>query len=320
MRSKIRLNSILVIALLFSSCSTSPPINVLKPTITYTPTVHFIDSLPSAFPPLTEVESVQPWAKELILGDAFAREMDLYRALTCYKSALILLSNECNERRLQITYDIILAYYLGNKYQDAINTFEGSVLTHVTPLFPAFNNLLLILYDSYRQTGQCDKAEGLYETIGKASPETAQELSLYSAVKEGDICEAEKIIYCHPSYQELQAPFDAYFSTALSPKKARFLNAVLPGAGYYYVGQKKSAVTSFLINALFTAASYQLFDRGYTAGGLIVASLEMGWYFGGINGAGIEAEDFNSALYNSMGTKLLFDNKMFPVLMFETTF
>ena len=36
-----------------------------------------------------------------------------------------------------------------------------------------------------------------------------------------------------------------------SPTKARWLNGILPGAGYSYIGQKQTALTSFLINALF---------------------------------------------------------------------
>ena len=50
------------------------------------------------------------------------------------------------------------------------------------------------------------------------------------------------------------------------------------------------------------------------------ASMEIGWYLGGINGAGIEAQELNTRLYEGVGTKILVEKECFPVLMFETTF
>lgn len=79
-------------------------------------------------------------------------------------------------------------------------------------------------------------------------------------------------------------------------------------------------MTSFIINALFAAATYQLIDRGYVAAGIIVGSLEMGWYIGGINGAGLEAKEYNQSLYNTCAKEVMIRNQLFPVLMFETTF
>ncbi|MBA3721304.1 MAG: tetratricopeptide repeat protein [Parachlamydiaceae bacterium] len=302
----------------FSGCQ--PTHRNMEPIIVYTPPPYQIKELPSAFSPLTEEESRQDWAKELILGDAFAKELDLYRAITCYKRAIILIPSDSIERRLQLDYNIILSYYLGLKYQDAINTFEESELAYANPAFPAFNNLLIILQDCYQQTDQKDKADSLFEVIEKCSPETARDLTLFLHLKEGNIADAQEEICSHPLQENFQLSFDRYYAGAKSPSKARQLNAILPGAGYYYLGQKKSAVTSFVINALFTAAAYQFFHRGYFAAGLITTSLEAGWYLGGINGAGIEAEEYNTRLYEGVISEALVKCKMFPVLMFETAF
>lgn len=292
----------------------------LEPVIVYTPPPHRISELPSAFMPLAEEETQQEWAKELVMGDVFAREWDLYRAITCYKRALILLPSEAVERRLQIDYDLILCYYLGHKYQEAINLFEASDLTQVNPLFPAFNNLLLMLYESYKQLGQEDKAASIYEVIEKCSSETAEDLSLFWLLKKGCLEEAQAVLCSHREGEAIQSELAVYSQYAKSPQRAKALNAILPGAGYYYVGQHKSALTSFLINALFTLASYQFFQRGYPAAGLITASMEVGWYMGGINGARIEAEEFNNRLYEGISKKTLADHQLFPVLMFETSF
>jgi len=292
----------------------------MEPAIVYTPQVDQIAQLPTAFPPLTKEEESQPWAQELITGDAFAKELDLYRAITSYKRAHILIPKNQSERILQLDYDIFLAYYLGGKYQDAVNTFEQSSLVEVTPAFPAFSTLITALYDCYRELGQCERAESILKVIEKGSSETAGDMALYTLLMDGQLIEAQPLICEHPKKITLEQSLDLYYSLAKSPSKARTLNAVLPGAGYYYVGQKNSAVTSFLINSLFIAAAYQFFNRGYVAAGLITTSLEAGWYLGGINGAGIEAEEFNTHLYEQTAKNMMIQADLFPVLTFQTAF
>lgn len=314
--------SLITIVLMGGLAATScqPANSKMEPVIAYIPSSNRISDLPSAFQPLSEMESAQEWGKELMIGDVFAREWDFYRAITCYKRAIVLIPEEEIARRLQLDYNMILCYYLGLKYQEAVNVFESSQLLHANPLFPAFNNLLVILYECYQQIGQYEKGCGLLETIKKCSPETGDDLSLFWSLKKGDIPEAQVAICNHRNFETLQESLDLYYQFAKSPKKARTLNAILPGAGYYYVGQKNTALTSFLINTLFTFASYQFFHRGYPAAGAIMASMEMGWYLGGINGAGIEAEEFNNRLYEGAVRKTLVDHQLFPVLMFETSF
>lgn len=292
----------------------------MEPNIVCPLPAYRLSCLPSAFPSLLPEEQNEGWAKELLIGDTFAKENDFYRAITCYKRALVLLPPCETARCLQIDYNLILCYYLGGKYQEAINIFEASPLSQANTDFPAFNNLLLIVYDSYYQNGQEDRAECVLEVIQKFSPESASDLSLYQSFQEGDIDNARCLMSQHRNAEEMQKDFAFYDQFAKSAKRARVLNAILPGAGYFYVGQRKSAVTSFVINALFTAAAYQFFRHGYPAAGAITASLEMGWYLGGINGAGIEATEFNTRLYEGVGKKILSDNDGFPVLMFETSF
>ena len=279
-----------------------------------------IASLPSAFPNLTSEEKQQEWSKELLIANVFAKECDFYRAITSYKRALILLPPSADTRRLQINYALLLCYYLGGKHQEALNIFETTDLSQANTDFPAFNNLLLIVYDCYLITKQEEKASCVLEIIRKFSPDSAEDLLLYQKLKEGDPIEASAIIDQHQDNAEMKKDFAFYEQFAKSPQKARLLNAILPGAGYYYVGQRKSAMTSFVINALFTAAAYQFFHRGYPAAGAITASLEAGWYLGGINGAGIEAEEFNTRLYEGVSKKILAEQFCFPVLMFETSF
>lgn len=279
-----------------------------------------VSTLPSPFPTFSMQEREQEWAKELLMGNVFAKESDYYRAITCYKRSLILLPSQETERRLQIDYDLILCYYLGEKYQEALNIFQTSDLSQANPSFPAFNNLLLIVYECYLQTMQEDKAASVLEVIRKFSPETADDLLLYQSFNSGEIEAIHCLISQHRQAETMKSDWASYDQLAKSPRLARTLNAVLPGAGYYYVGQRRSALTSFIINALFTVATYQFFHRGYSAAGAITLSLEMGWYLGGINGAGLEAESFNTRLYEGVGQKILTEHECFPILMFETSF
>lgn len=279
-----------------------------------------IERLPEAFPELSQRELSQEWAKELYLGKKFAREMDLYRAITCFKRALFLIPADAAERRLEIEYDIFLAYYTGNKFQDAIDIFETGALMNVPADFPTFNDLLVLLYDAYWQTCQPEKACRILALIATSEEELANGLSLETAVIEADFPLIDQVAPLHPAGKNAIDFKSTFQFDAKSVSKAQLLNAVLPGAGYYYVGQKKSAITSFIINSLFIAAAYQLFDRGYIAAGIITTSLEMGWYFGGINGAGLEAKEYNERLYECRGKEMLIQNRLFPILMIEKGF
>lgn len=310
----------LQVGLVLTLISCQPTYQKMEPVISCPLPTARIECLPSAFPRLSLQERQQEWANELIMGEVFAKECDFYRAITCYKRALILLPPLDTARRLQLDYSLILCYYLGAKYQEAVNIFESSDLSQANPSFPAFNHLLLIVYDCYLQLKQEDKAECVLEVIRKFSEESADDLFLYQTLKSGEIETARCVISQHRQAEAMQMDFAFYDQFAKSPPLARTLNALLPGAGYYYVGQRRSALTSFIINALFTAATYQFFQRGYPAAGAITLSLEMGWYLGGINGAGLEAHEFNTRLYEGISRKILIEQDCFPVLMFETSF
>jgi hypothetical protein len=316
--------------LLFLCTSCTREIIEIEPSFCYFPPERYLKQLPSPFAELTEVEKQQEWSKELFLGRIFAKELDLFRAITCFKRALYLLPKEHYARRQEIEYEIFLTYYIGGKYEECVQAFEGGALFSATDQFPAIQELLILLYDAYMQTEQPEKALRILHLIEISQYETAQKLKVETALLNVDFPALEAIASnpeaeanagsMPPLSQNTAAFLSNYKCCAKSITKAKTLNALLPGAGYYYVGQKKSAATSFLINALFITAAYQLFDRGYLAGGIIVSSLELGWYFGGINGAGIEAHDYNQVLYQTLGKEFLLQNRLFPILMIEAGF
>lgn len=290
-----------------------------EPTICYSPAPHLIENLPSAFPALSVIERSEDWGKELFLGKSFAKDMDLYRALTCFKSALFLIPRT-HPRRIEIEYDIFFSYYIANKYQEAIEAFESSCLIEAPETFPPLDDLLIALYDSYMKvdlTIRACRILGLIETLDTAK---ANQLKLETALIDADFPRIVEAATYSESNEAINEFLTIYHCEKKSISKAKMLNAILPGMGYLYVGQKKTALTSFLINALFIGAAYQLFDRGYIPAAIIVASLETGWYFGGINGAALEAKQYNENLYERIGRDTLTKERLFPILMLQKGF
>ncbi len=275
------------------------------------------------FPPLSAEENSQEWARELYLGRKFGQEMDFYRALTCFKRALFL-HNECHptpDRSFEIEYEIFFTYYLAGKYKEAVEVFETGNLSNVPTDFPVVNNLTIALYDSYVHIDQVERANQILNFINTRDPEVANKLVIERAIFEADFTTMEAIAAGDNVYSDVVCEFLTNYTTqSKSVSKAQFLNAVLPGAGYSYVGQQRAALTSFFLNALFIAASYQLFDRGYVPAGIILTSLELGWYFGGINGAGLAAKEYNERLYEGIGRETLIENKLFPLLTMQMCF
>lgn len=265
----------------------------------------------SPFTPLTPEERSTDWGKEYVIALTFADDFDLYRAITGFKRALCLIPPEFRERRQEIEYAVALAYYLGRKYTEVIYAVEATELLCVDQNFPAFSDLLLILYDSYDQLGKTEHARYILTLIEGSDPERAKRLSLLEAIKQADF---DKLFLSH------EKVFCGYEKEAKSIRKAQMFNAMLPGAGYWYVGMKQTAVTALLINALFIGAAAHFLSNGNIAAGVITLSLEGGWYFGGIGGAGMAAKQYNERLYCSFAEKITQREELFPLMMLNYTF
>lgn len=301
-----------------------------QPVIIYEPAQRYFSTLPSVFPTLSRKESMTDWGREYQIGRFFAKDFDFYRAITAYKRAQILLklepsSLEQNSRLQEIDYHILLCYYLGGQMQETVEWFENSHLTQVGPAFPAFEDLLILLYDAYMRDGRTTRAEAVHKLIERGSGEIAEALTLSHMLQEGDL-PALQMMYqdmCEQKRPEDEAFtqfFTRYRAAAKSTAKAQWLNALLPGAGYTYVGLHRTGWTSFCLNALFGWATYRFFARGDTAAALITLSFETGWYFGGIYGSGLAAKQYNERLYEEGARELLLQKRLFPALMLEYAF
>jgi len=171
----------------------------------------------------------------------------------------------------------------------------------------------LILYDSYDHMEMCDHARHILSFIEKENPEQAKQLTLLGVIKHADF----DTLCANYEYSQI---ITGYYKEAKSIRKAQMLNALLPGAGYWYVGMKQTAVTALLINTLFIAAATHFISNGNTAAGIITLSLEGGWYFGGISGAGLGAKEYNEQLYCSYADKITQREELFPLMMLKYSF
>lgn len=264
------------------------------------------------FPPLNDEEKGVSWGQEYLIGKAFSKDSDFYRAITSYRRALILLGNNSPSRQLEINYHIFLSYYFGGQYEKAIKIVEFGALSHLPKEFVANEDLKIALIDCYEKTNQREKVERIAPLI-----EDKKKTANIQAFLDLSRPSPATFQTPRPTYQPL---IQEYETQALDVKKAQMLNAILPGSGYYYVGQTQSAFTSFALNTLFIAAAYNFFKRKQYAAGLITVGFETGWYFGGIHGAGLAARSHNQRLFYEKSKPYMENKLIFPILQLEYTF
>lgn len=292
----------------------------IEPQVNFSVQDKYLKSLPTAFSPLTPQERGEPWGQEYLIAQKFAEHLDLYRAITTFKRAEFLLPTGHQKRLEEIQYQILLSYYLGKRYEEVAQEFIHSTLYTATKAFPAYHDLLIIMYESYLEVGDVEKAEYVLRVIQHHYPETAKRLELSTTLIEGSLDEIRLAEREDPSKAYLTELLNHYDAKKKSVSKAQTINALLPGAGYLYVGQKQSALTSFLLNGLFIWAAVHFYTHGHIAAGIITTSFEAGWYFGGIYGAGESAKLYNERLYEKYAHPTLNRNRLFPVLMLKYGF
>jgi len=316
-----KLSTYLGILTLFTSCYRVP--DQIDPQVSYALQDAHFQNLSSGFPPLSSEEKESPWGIEYSIARAFAEELDLYRAVSTFKRAAILLDLSIEskiERGIEVEYDILLCYFLAKKYDSVIESFEKSDLAHVDQSFPAYQDLLLVLHEAYREMDNPEKQEKTIELIEKSFPVTSEELKISTAIRQGNLAMIDQIAGGFQQNSYLDNLLDCYAANKKSVAGAQALNALIPGAGYLYIGQKKSALTAFLLNGLFITAAVQFFLHDHIAAGIITTGFETGWYFGGIYGAGEEAKFYNEKLYERAASIVLNEHQLFPALMLNHAF
>lgn len=284
---------------LLSGCARTPepsaPLTVLPPST-------LLKRLPSCSQP---PDSGALWASEWKIGQAFGREGDYYRAITAFKRALILLPQEDTSQRFYLQYDILLAYSLAGHWQDALDYYRQSDLPMIPPDFVCRRDLLLLVQELFLQTGQIETSAAIDPLLPSPDKEVNQ-ISRPLQLRQWETVPLDTFT-------------EAYLAHRKDPKKAAMLQ-MIPGAGYLYVGQTKSAVTSLVVNALSIWAIASLVNHQQIAAACLVGTLEVGWYFGGIHGASLAAHHWNERLGEQLGRPLLTQDRYAPLFRLEYLF
>ncbi|MBS0621620.1 MAG: tetratricopeptide repeat protein [Verrucomicrobia bacterium] len=313
-RCLLRIVACVMLAPLLMGCF--PRCKPLDPCFCYVPQKGDFRGLPSVFPPLSAAEKQQEWGREYSIGVQFANDLDLYRAITSFKRSLYLLPRGKDEREKELYTFIATCYYLGERYEEVIATVVESPLIYLEATFPAYVDLLTMLYVAYVETGKGEQAQNIARQLEAVDQKAAQTAELATVLTHGQVGALPRFAG-EPGITDL---LNNYCLCKKSVMKAQALSALVPGAGFLYVGQKQTALTSFLINVAFIIASWQFFDRGYWAAGAFMTSLELGWYTGAIYGSGEAAHKFNERLYEYLAEPILRHRRLHPPLMVRWRF
>ena len=275
-------------------------------------------NLPKPPPQLSPEDVSSPWGQEYAIGCRFACEGDYYRAATCFQRARFLLNDPASPHEVQLFHALLLAYSVGNKYQEAVSIWEKEQdkLSVADP--ETARDCISLLCEAYTHLGRTKEAAGLLTSLPPGDPLKSQ-LALFQTMTTNDeedflrAADTAALVGSREHEEALSMVAD-YRSRRCDPSTARLLNAVVPGSGYVYVHQYQTATTAFLINGLFIAATWQLFVAHQQASGLIAGTLEGGWYLGGIVGAGLAADQYNQRLREEASKPYLNRNGLFPLL------
>ncbi len=261
------------------------------------------------FSKLSHEESMQDWAKEYQMGIAFAKEKETSLAITSFKRALVL-STDHLERQKEIYYAIILTYYLAEKYASAVEMFEKSPLLTVNEQFPSYHDLMIMLYHSYEIGKAPLKADLILKQIEAISPQEANQLKITQALLRKDLDQIKELSASLPNKKWLGDLTNTLTLRQKSQKLAKYLNMFVPGLGYYYLGQKKAAFTAFAINTTLVLGAVQLFMMRYYALASLATLFELGWYVGGLYGAGQSTEVYNEALFSDYADQIFYQEDL----------
>ena len=299
-------NLLIVLLFLLSGCS--PHVQKEQSLLAYYPTETERLSLADYPEKEAPISHSSQWGREMLIGREFAKEGDWYRALTSFRKARILLQLDnalTQEREARLAWSEALIYGFSGKWKEVLSTWER-YRDRLPTLSPAMQEQwVILLYAAYMQEARKEEAEALMSSLSQESP-VQHKLHEWTRLS---------LLNQLPPPHEQASPLEtSIISQMKSPMKAKVMNALLPGLGYLYAGQKQTALTSFLLNACFIGAGIQLFHAHQTFLALITLSFEAGWYFGGITGAGLAADEYNEAMKKKILLPYLRSQKSFPLL------
>jgi tetratricopeptide (TPR) repeat protein len=238
----------------------------------------------------------------LIFAEQLMREGEYFRAITEYRRFLFCYPDD--PRRAMVHFSIGLAFYRGESYVEALQTFR-----EVTQLYPhtAYGKQAWLWQgESLIRQGQYTTAEQLYSEITARFPhdrigQQARYKRAWTLLYRRQWREAAT------QFQQVTPDSDLYQNAQLlaqeilvgerlptkSPILAGILSGLLPGSGQLYNGRLGDALLAFFLNSLFIVGAVEAIHSNNPAVAGILSFFEASWYAGNVYGAINGANKYN---------------------------
>ena len=238
----------------------------------------------------------------LIFAERLMREGEYFRAITEYRRFLFYYPDD--PRRAMAHFSIGLAFYRGESYAEALQTFQ-----EVTQRYPntAYGKQAWLWQgESLIRQGQYITAEQLYREIAEHFPDEriGQQARyqrawtlLYRRQWRDAATQFQQVAPDSDLYQRAQLlAQEALVGERLptkSPVLAGILSGLVPGSGQLYNGRLGDALLAFFLNSLFIVGAVEAVhnDAHVVAG--VLSFFEAGWYAGNVYSAINGAQKYN---------------------------
>src|SRR5215510_3200367 len=252
---------------------------------------------------IAPIETVSFSADQLLIfAEQLMREGEYFRAITEYRRFLFYYPDD--PRRAMAHFSIGLAFYRGESYVEALQTFQ-----EVTQRYPntAYGKQAWLWQgESLIRQGRYATAEQLYTEIAESFPhERIGQQARYQR--------AWTLLYrrqwrdAATQFQQVAPDSDLYQSAQLlaqealvgerlptkSPVLAGIFSGLIPGSGQLYNGRLGDALLAFFLNTLFIIGAVEAVHSDAPAVAGILSFFEAGWYAGNVYGAINGAHKYN---------------------------
>jgi tetratricopeptide (TPR) repeat protein len=253
---------------------------------------------------------------QLLVADSFLEEGEYYRAVTEYKRFGILFPG--SPKGEYALFRTGMACFLGDEHGDALRAFQTVAERYPDGYYriPSGYFAGLSLWKKKDFAGAAEAFEAVVRSA-PGSPFAARALAARSLMEldRDDPAAATAALQRfadgfpdHPEIarvREAQALLRQYEDL---PQKSELLagvlSAILPGAGYVYAGRYGDGLTSFLVNALFIAATVTAVRQEWYPAAGIAGGIGLPFYLGNIYGSVNAARKWNRSRRSEMRARI----------------
>ncbi len=240
-------------------------------------------------------------------GDYLMKDNDYPNAIYAYKQQLFDLPAN-SPQRFEIMYKLSKALIAAKRLEEAYTSLDKIIENGNTEIALKAQYLMA---KQYYQTGFYKLANLEYEDIYQQHHKSkALYLSGWVAIASEDYQHAittfRKVSglanskYSYPASLLTEQLEESYrLLPQKSPKVAGIMSYIIPGSGQMYAKNYKDGFVSFFINALTISLLVNSINENSTGEALIWATLESGWYFGGVYSAQNSAYQYNQTINNN---------------------